>query len=276
MLYKYITFIAMVAIAAGIYAICQAVDARATMIRWRNIAKADTDFFRKNSDTWASMHIREKALNKLLVELLYDLMHTTTKQSMRWKFHILRELETILRDEDCANNDNLYDMIRQKLLEAKISDRSAMVERFKDAVQDYYLIDVEDSKPLVDLFRNVIAQSDRATMAERDMHIAMDDYINLVENVKVDFEVLDTHPLGDIPDPRIARATDESNLSREEMLERLIALADSIPPIENVEEPSDPEENAEHIEPEGVFETKDTFGGTFVIHDGVAIEEVKK
>ena len=175
------------------------------------------------------LYVREQTINQLLVNLLYDLLHTTTKASIRWKFHILRQIEPILYNTDLhREHDDIYDHIIKKLSEAGKDGRSDLYERIAAVTRDYFISDTEEAKPLMGLLRNIIADSDRADISQEKLDqmskLCKESILSFGRN----FEVLDSSPY-EIKKKDTEAHADIGPLTVDQMLRRMVAFAESIP-----------------------------------------------
>lgn len=183
----------------------------------------------KNNNQMKLLYDREQTINRLLVNLLYDLLHTTTKASIRWKFHILRQIEPILYNTDLhREHDDIYDHIIEKLSEAGEDGRSDLYERIATVTRDYFISDTEEAKPLMGLLRHIIADSDLADISQEKLDqmakLCRESILSFGRN----FEVLDSSPY-EIKEKDTEVHVDIGPLTVDQMLRRMVAFAESIP-----------------------------------------------
>ena len=190
------------------------------------------DFKQKNRQT-TMLYLRERTLNKLLVGMLLDLLHSTTKQSLRWKFHVLRQLEPLFGADHGEDGEAVYTAIMDILSKGKQpATRDQFYADVKKITEDYFIMDREESQALMEILREIIDTSEKIDDAKLDSDRVKMLITEAARNLSLNFEVLDTSPLGDVPDPHDAEVLQSDRpLSREEALERLIAVARECTPI---------------------------------------------
>lgn len=241
MLIKYLLFLTIALGLAGIYAMMELGRANQRIKELNKCLNCEIEVCSQRVEVTKSKLSREVALNRLFTELLFDLLHTNSKHSLRWKFQMLREMETILRQGNLLQDDKLYDLVYNKLLQASTDDRNAVYERLVKVVDDYFLIDTEEAAPLLDMMKDLIEGSVVVEKNEKWLNQCVDKYVAAVKAIHDSFEVLDTDPLGKLPNVEDARvlAEEDGPMTREQMLERLIALAEETTITTIEESPAD-------------------------------------
>ena len=190
--------------------------------------KQDAAYANSMSITWSRRYKRECALTDALSTLLFSLIHTSTKESLRWKFMALREIEPLLRSGAYVNDESVYQQIRTRLIDADKYSREKLFDEITDQIKKYYIIDLGDAEPLIDSFRKVLAIGDRVDEAkgvEESMRQDLaTDYTELTKTFGPGTEMVDLDPFGD-PINWSAKTREEPPETKEGALDRLIEMA---------------------------------------------------
>lgn len=232
--------------------------------------KALLELYRKDaayensvSIAWARRYKRERALTDALSALLFSLVHTSTKESLRWKFMILREIEPLLRSGAYVNDESVYQRIRARLIDADKYSREKLFDEITDQIKEYYTIDLGDAEPLIDIFRKVLVTGDRVDEAKGiEESLRQDlatDYTELLKTFGPGAEMVDLDPFGD-PIDRGSKTREGPPETKEEAFDRLIRMAKEMDEfiIERWGEPKPESEETEEPTKETIEEKEDT------------------
>lgn len=223
-----------------IYTIIMAIAVMLALIAWNDISNCRSlhRLFWIHDDAMNDLQEIQKkklkqveALNAALTHTLSELLHTDSKQTLRWKFHVIRKIEPYIKTYAETGNETMYELI-MKIITSDVKTREEFMMELRLATKDYYMLDLEDGEPLLDLFQHVMdigAEIDEAVEASAT---SANKVIEAAKAINNNFEILDTDPLGPMPNTRDAeKLRGAGPMSREETLERLIALASEMPPV---------------------------------------------
>ena len=163
----------------------------------RNEVKATMDPVVAERDMLKQKLERERTLTKLFAEVLHDLLQSRTRAALRWKMHVIRDVESVLMNPDLVDNDTMYDALVKTLYDTKHDDRQAILDRVESMVKDYLVIDQGEAEPIMELLRMLLEESDNIDELERQYGVIYNRFIEAARSLNDDFKVLDTNPMAD-------------------------------------------------------------------------------
>lgn len=133
--------------------------------RHKKLAANATDLAGKAYESVASVvdyltakNKRDREVAQLFAGILFDLCHATDKSVLQWKLSMLRNLDFVmgLAGYDNVYDDNFYTWMYNALTQTPKNVQVAMLQKIRDNVKGYYIMDPEVGKDFCDVIADII------------------------------------------------------------------------------------------------------------------------
>lgn len=204
-------------------------------------------------DLLTSRDKRDREVAQLFAGILFDLSHATDKNVLQWKLSMLRNLDFImnLSGYDNVYDDNFYTWMYNSLTQMPENAQIAQLQKIRDSVKGYYIMDAEVGKNFCDVIADIIKMNSDVDAVGEVYKRTFKSLLRAIQDTNIEFLVanMSRHTEGTPRDELFEslRSMRETCADAEEAVRKFDMECGTIEAKKSGEEPTEPDSSKDEI-----------------------------